>query len=126
MELFPHEALYGGAAALTYGAAKYAEWNWAKGMNRTRLAGALLRHLFLWLSRQTYDEDSGLPHLWHVMACAAMLTASEARDIGVDDRDPTAKPENIAALEEGYARMKSPTETLGDRLPEVADDDGRD
>ena len=71
--------LYSGVAylatcrGLTYGVAKYAAWNWAKGIQYSRVYGALLRHLFAWFAGQEKDPESGLSHLDHAGCCLMFL-----------------------------------------------------
>lgn len=52
---------------MTYGANKYAPNNW-KGVEVKRYWAALFRHLTAYLMGETYDQESGLPHLSHA-AC---------------------------------------------------------
>lgn len=86
MDLVPPEAVWAMAEVLTFGAAKYGERNWELGMAWSRPYAALLRHLLAWWSGEDRDPESGMPHLWHVMCCAAFLTAYEGRGAGTDDR----------------------------------------
>ena len=46
MDLIPPETVEALAAVLTYGAKKYEDRNWEKGMSWGRVYGALMRHLF--------------------------------------------------------------------------------
>lgn len=69
-----------------YGASKYDQHNWLKGMSWTRISGALLRHLLLWLSGEETDRESGLPHLAHAAWNADALLEYSLRKIGTDDR----------------------------------------
>lgn len=41
--------------------------NWKKGFLVTRSCAAALRHIFLFLSGETNDEESGLSHLAHAI-----------------------------------------------------------
>jgi hypothetical protein len=52
-----------------FGERKYARDNWKKGFKVTRSCAAALRHIFLFLSGQTYDSESGLNHLAHAVCC---------------------------------------------------------
>lgn len=72
--LLPPIAVNGMAEVLTYGANKYAPNNWRKVENaQERYQAALLRHAFAYLAGEVNDKESGLPHMAHVMACAAFL-----------------------------------------------------
>lgn len=68
--LVPWMALRETVNVLMFGAEKYAPDNWrlvGDGLNRY-LDGAL-RHLSAYLEGETYDDDSGLPHLAHAACC---------------------------------------------------------
>lgn len=88
-DLLPFDALLDVSAVLDYGAKKYAERNWEKGMAWGRLVAALLRHLFDWCRGIELDEESQLPHLAHMACCALMLLALVRRKVGTDDRAVT-------------------------------------
>lgn len=61
------------AAVLTYGAMKYKRDSWQTVPNgEERYEDALDRHLNAWKSGETYDSESGLPHLAHA-ACNALF-----------------------------------------------------
>ncbi len=85
-ELLPPEFLEGAAHVLTFGAEKYADRNWEKGMNWSRAFGALMRHMWAWWRGQDNDDETGMSHLWHAACCLAFLIAWEARGHGTDDR----------------------------------------
>lgn len=72
-DLYSVVAYMGVCAVLTFGAKKYAPWNWAKGIHYMRVYGALLRHLFAWMRGQQCDEETGLPHLDHAACCLMFL-----------------------------------------------------
>ncbi len=63
------------AKALTYGATKYSDYNYAegKGLDWLRLAGAAGRHLAAWLCGEEKDPESGLHPLSHCGASVVML-----------------------------------------------------
>lgn len=50
-----------------FGAKKYERDNWKKGFKVTRSCAAALRHIFLFLSGETNDPESGLSHLGHAL-----------------------------------------------------------
>ena len=87
VDLFPMEALMGPSEVFTFGAKKYGERNWEKGMNWGRPFAALMRHMWAWWSGEKRDPETGMPHLWHAGCCLAMLIAYEQRKIGNDDRN---------------------------------------
>ena len=69
-----------------YGKAKYAAWNWAKGMPWSVPLACLLRHLAAWQRGEELDAESGLPHLAHAMCNLRMLTLYSRTYPEGDDR----------------------------------------
>lgn len=61
------------ANAFEYGAKKYASWNWVKGMNWSVPIGSIGRHCFALFDGMQNDEESGLPHIGHIMCNVVML-----------------------------------------------------
>lgn len=106
MDLVPGEFVYGVAAAMTYGAIKYDDWNWSKGMRVGRILAALLRHVYARLMGEAIDPESGLPHTWHMGACVAMVIGGEARGTAVEDIPPARHAYELVQIQ--YARMKDP------------------
>ena len=72
-ELFPQEVLEGVVKILTFGAQKYAPYNWMKVRPIYRYYGALLRHLEAVRTGEWLDQESGFPHLDHVMCNVTFL-----------------------------------------------------
>lgn len=103
MDLIPPELLFAVARVLTFGAAKYADRNWEKGMRWGRVFGACMRHLWAWWGGKgpttrsflfgELDEETGFSHLWHAGCCLAFLIAYEERSVGEDDRAQRAVTE---------------------------------
>jgi hypothetical protein len=87
MDLIPPEVYTALGSVLEFGAKKYEDRNWEKGMKWGKVVGSLLRHLTKWLMGQSFDEESKLPHTWHILTNAAFLVTYEERDIGEDDRE---------------------------------------
>lgn len=85
-ELIPPEFLDGTADILTFGAKKYGDRNWEKGMAWSRVFGALMRHMWAWWRSEAGDPETGKSHLWHAACCLAFLMAYEERKSGQDDR----------------------------------------
>ena len=67
----PYTAMYEQMGrVLTFGAEKYDEDNWRKGMDVRRPLRAAQRHYMLGPMRgEVLDPESGLPHLAHVGCC---------------------------------------------------------
>ena len=85
-DLIPPEIEEAIAQVLTFGATKYGQRNWEKGMAWGRPYAALRRHMGAWWSGEDKDPETGMPHTWHAAACIAFIVAFEARAIGTDDR----------------------------------------
>jgi len=61
-------------AVMTYGAGKYADRNWEKGLPWRLALGALMRHIRLFRGGETIDPESNLPHMAHAAWwCCALL-----------------------------------------------------
>ena len=96
----PLEGLAAGAAALEYGATKYADRNWEKGLPWQQMIDSLKRHIDDFERRKDYDDGptgSGLPHICMIMAGALMLSSSVIRGVGEDDRMPAPDDEAFDA-----------------------------
>lgn len=84
--LLAPEFLEGTATVLKFGATKYGERNWEKGMNWSRPFAALMRHMWAWWRGENLDPETGLSHLHHAACCIMFLTAYENRKHGKDNR----------------------------------------
>ena len=73
-DLIPTEAIKALAEVLTYGAKKYKPDNWKNCEDVSRYIAALMRHLEAYRSGKTVDDESGLPHIYHLLTNAAFLT----------------------------------------------------
>ena len=72
--LIPPRPLAAIVTVLTFGAVKYAPNNWQKVPNaKERYTDALMRHIELWRSGETYDQESGEHHLAHAGCCILFL-----------------------------------------------------
>lgn len=86
IELLPPELVEGVSEVLTYGAKKYDDRNWEKGMKWSRVFGACMRHLWAWWRGEKNDPETGISHLKHAGCNIAFLIAYEERKVGEDDR----------------------------------------
>lgn len=79
--LVPTSLIQAVAAVREYGTKKYHDpENWRK-VEPQRFRDALYRHWLSYLENPAgVDEESGLPHLWHLACNAAFLIALEWRD----------------------------------------------
>lgn len=89
--LVPFEALEGMAEVLTFGAKKYASWNWTEGggFSYIRVINSCLRHLFAFMRGEDKDPESGLSHISHAQ-CNLLFLAYYIRDkkkFNKDDRN---------------------------------------
>lgn len=85
-DLIPADALEELAKVYTMGAKKYGDRNWEKGMDWSRLFGAMLRHSWSWFRGEKFDQQDGQHHLSSVAWCALALMSYEMRKVGKDDR----------------------------------------
>lgn len=109
----PLEALAAGATALEYGAEKYDNRNWEKGLPWQQMIDSMRRHIDAFERREEYDDGpdgSGLPHICMIVAGAMMLSTSVMRNIGKDDRLPAPR-DNALTPKECSKWMSSALET---------------
>lgn len=76
------------AQVFDYGRRKYAEFNWAKGMQWSVPLACAARHLMAMLDGEKLDPESGLPHRGHVFCNVCMLLTFEQTYPEGDDRAP--------------------------------------
>lgn len=73
LDLVPPEIIEAVGTVMTHGAEKYGEASYRK-VEPKRYRAALMRHICKWLKDpHGKDEDSGLPHLWHIACNVAFL-----------------------------------------------------
>lgn len=104
MDLIPPELLFAVGRTLTYGADKYGDRNWEKGMRWSRVFAAMMRHMWAWWGGKgpttksflfgELDDETSYSHLWHASACISFLIAYEERGVGEDDRATKKLSEN--------------------------------
>lgn len=71
--LVPASLVFAVAAVRGYGTQKYGDpENWRK-VEPDRYEDALYRHWLAYLNGEEKDQESGLPHLWHLATNAAFL-----------------------------------------------------
>lgn len=74
---------------LTFGAKKYADHNWRKGISQSRLLGACLRHVFAYLRGEDVDPETRLSHLLHASCCIMFAFELKQTRPDLDDRYKT-------------------------------------
>ena len=74
LDLVPAEIIEAIGAVRTYGVQKYGKEYSYREVEPKRYRAALMRHICSWLKNPFgLDEESGLPHLWHVACNVAFL-----------------------------------------------------
>jgi len=86
LDLLPTQPLIEVAEVLTFGAKKYAEYNWAKGISYSRLFGATMRHLWAWWVGEDNDSETGKSHLAHAICCLLFALQYKTSRPEFDDR----------------------------------------
>lgn len=73
-DLVPADIIEAIGCVRSYGVSKYKEEDNYRKVEPKRYRAALMRHICAWL-RNPFgkDEESGLPHLWHVACNVAFL-----------------------------------------------------
>jgi hypothetical protein len=87
-DLLPPDAMSELVRVYTFGASKYADRNWEKGMRWSRCFGSMMRHCWAWMAGERNDPESGCHHLAHVAWNALALVTYQTRGVGQDDRGP--------------------------------------
>jgi hypothetical protein len=105
LDLVPYSTIQALARVLGFGAKKYGDWNWTKGLSWSRPFSALLRHLWAWFWGEDIDPESKLHHLDHVLANACFLRHYTEHNIGTDNR-PTHGISQKKATPEPYKYQK--------------------
>lgn len=97
-DLIPLEALDGLARLYALGARKYADRNWEKGMQWSRIFAALMRHAWKWFRGERFDTEDGQHHMLSVIWCAMALYTYDVRNAGEDDRPGGIDPMTYDAV----------------------------
>ena len=74
------------AETLTFGAGKYGDYNWMKGIQWSKIIGSYKRHLNSFEQGIDYDEETGLLHLQHAYANIHFLLEYYKTCPELDDR----------------------------------------
>jgi hypothetical protein len=92
LELIAPSIMEALGSVLAFGAKKYADRNWEKGISWGRVFGALMRHMWAWWRGEKADPETGFSHLWHAACCIMFLIEYERRTaegtlaVSLDDR----------------------------------------
>ena len=76
----PVALIEGVMAVREHGTKKYGDPNNWKQVEPERYRDALYRHWLAYLKGEKCDQESGLPHLWHLACNAAFLIEMEETD----------------------------------------------
>jgi len=79
-DLVPWEAFAPVVDILTQGAKKYAPNNWQLCEDPKRYRDAMLRHMMSYMQGEKVDEESGHPHMSHVICNALFLTWLDSQE----------------------------------------------
>lgn len=103
VELLPWPAVMEVVRVLEFGALKYDDWNWSKGVKMMSLCASAMRHIMKFICGADTDEESGLPHLAHA-ACNLLflLHFQQTNRADLDDR-----PKTLAG---GFEKISEPDE----------------
>jgi len=85
-DLVPAGPLTELAQLYTFGARKYADHNWSKGMKWSRLFSAMMRHAWKFWAGENNDAETGLSHMASVAFCAFGLMDFTTTHPELDDR----------------------------------------
>lgn len=66
---------------MMYGAQKYSNDNWKKGLDKTEILESLMRHLTSLMDGELRDKESGLLHIGHIMANALFWSYFHLKDV---------------------------------------------
>ena len=76
LDLVPPELIEAAGKVRTYGVKKYSDSDSWKQVEPYRYRAALMRHICRYLKEPDgVDDESGLPHLWHIAYNVAFLIA---------------------------------------------------
>lgn len=84
----PPVALLALGTAMQDGVSKYGLFNWREtAVTSTVFYDAMMRHLIAWYSGEDFAPDSGIHHLAHLMAGAAIILDADLHKVLNDNRD---------------------------------------
>jgi hypothetical protein len=96
LSVIPASAILVLGQVMALGSKKYGRFNYReKSVAASVYVDAMLRHLIAWNAGQDTDEESGVSHLGHVLACAAILLDAQGTGNLVDDRSKNELEKNL-------------------------------
>lgn len=130
------------AKVMTFGATKYAENNWQKGMKWSKAEASLKRHLAAYKEGEDFDKETGLYHLAHAAVNLMFMINYYKTHPELDDRRKSylTQPkitldidEVVCSWQDGYSerfgcqvdpKYWDQTYAMGGRLDELKVDEG--
>lgn len=76
---------------LEFGADKYGDGNWQKGLLTVEVCESMLRHIFAYLRGENKDDQSGISHIGHIQCNAMFLAYMDKKKPEMDNRKKTVK-----------------------------------
>lgn len=109
IHLWPTTATLHGSLALLDGGCKYGRSNFRQiGVRSSIYFDAMIRHAYAWFEGEECAQDSGVHHLGHVLACAAIILDAQAAGKLNDDRmTPGGYAELVESLTPLVAKIKA-------------------
>lgn len=104
--LVPVRAHRAWAEVLTFGAKKYSDDNWRKGLKYRGVLDSLERHLVAFKDGENLDPESRLSHLAHIMCNAGFLIEYLESHPELDDRFKTEKAAAVERATNGDVTSK--------------------
>lgn len=114
LALIPPVSTVAVAKVLEHGAEKYGPFNWRETpVGTMTYLSAMQRHLSAFIDGEEFDPDSGMPHLAHIAAGAAILLDAKACGTLLNDR-PVCGPggKYIKAISNGHNPFSDSRETV--------------
>ena len=123
--LLPKKGVAAIARVFGFGAKKYAAHNWRRKYEWDKSLDALQRHIDAFVDGETYDPESGLPHLahagFHILVLLTWLEEDgEGADNPFDTRWPAAM-ERLRRAEAGEAQAELLERLVGRGMVERSD-----
>ena len=84
-QYLPPKAILNVSKVFSFGEKKYGSYNYRKGFDNSRLAGAVLRHIFQYLAGEFEDEETGESHIAHATCGLLMLLEQDLCKYGNND-----------------------------------------
>lgn len=112
-DLYPPEAMDGTVRVLTFGAKKYGDRNWEKGLKYSRVFRALMGHLWAFWRMEENDAETGESHLHHAACCLAFLQTYHAQGRReLDDRSN----HTFSRIAESVKKRTAATAAMKDKM----------